>query len=429
MPLAILSGYALANIFSSIIAFLFIIYSFKEKLIKYYKNTFFLIFILFCILIIISSTFSDHFIHSFKTSILYFRYGILAIAIWFCCETFKNFHRYFLFTSLIAFLLVLITGYYEFFNQKDIFGNNVLDSRLTLFTNGKMSIGAFLARFFPIIVALLFLNYKSMKKKNFIKAFFILFFVTTFVLVIMSGERTQVLVIAIPIIIFIFLANSLFYIRLIIAIMSISFAVFVLNFYPSVSDRMIKQTYDHIGFGTGEFYAFSKLHTQYYNNVLIMFQKNPVLGIGPNNFRIECRNSEYFTGTVVYSEEYWNNFENISDDIKKTYCTTHPHNFYIQLLGETGIVGFLFLVLAYIYLIIRLTYHLLYKLGFRNKLFNNYELMLVSYYLAILWPIMPTNNFFNSWMSIFIFLPLGFLISSIYNRKKSIYKNVENKKI
>ena len=35
----------------------------------------------------------------------------------------------------------------------------------------------------------------------------------------------------------------------------------------------------------------------------------------------------------------------------KNGCTTHPHNFYLQLLSETGIFGFLFIILLFIYLV------------------------------------------------------------------------------
>ena len=33
-------------------------------------------------------------------------------------------------------------------------------------------------------------------------------------------------------------------------------------------------------------------------------------------------------------------------------CTTHPHNFYIQLLSETGLVGFFTIFSIFIYLIL-----------------------------------------------------------------------------
>jgi O-antigen ligase len=43
-------------------------------------------------------------------------------------------------------------------------------------------------------------------------------------------------------------------------------------------------------------------------------------------FRIKCKDEKYAVGISP--------------------CLTHPHNFYIQLLAETGIIGFLFLFSA-----------------------------------------------------------------------------------
>ena len=51
-------------------------------------------------------------------------------------------------------------------------------------------------------------------------------------------------------------------------------------------------------------------------------------------FRVICKDEKYATGV--------------------TPCMTHPHNFYIQLLAETGIIGFLFLFSALIYVFLQL---------------------------------------------------------------------------
>ena len=36
-------------------------------------------------------------------------------------------------------------------------------------------------------------------------------------------------------------------------------------------------------------------------------------------------------------------------------CSTHPHNYYLQLLGESGLVVFLFLFLFFLYVFVKLT--------------------------------------------------------------------------
>ena len=60
-----------------------------------------------------------------------------------------------------------------------------------------------------------------------------------------------------------------------------------------------------------------------------MFEYKPIFGHGPKMFRVICKDEKYATGVSP--------------------CMTHPHNFYLQLLAETGIIGFLFLFSALAY--------------------------------------------------------------------------------
>ena len=77
-----------------------------------------------------------------------------------------------------------------------------------------------------------------------------------------------------------------------------------------------------------QFVIFTNAHTQIYNSVISIFiDSNKIIGIGPNNFRNKCG---------LYN---------------KTSCSTHPHNFFFQLLLETGVVGLLVYILIYSYFI------------------------------------------------------------------------------
>jgi O-antigen ligase len=87
----------------------------------------------------------------------------------------------------------------------------------------------------------------------------------------------------------------------------------------------------------------------------------------------------------------------------KNGCNTHPHNFYIQFLAELGAIGFLFLFLFYYYVSSKLyKYFLILKKNIEPKF------ILYAGYVAILFPLIPSGNFFNNYLSLLLMLPLCF---------------------
>ena len=75
-------------------------------------------------------------------------------------------------------------------------------------------------------------------------------------------------------------------------------------------------------------YVFSVEHQNHYTSALRMFKDNIYTGIGPRMFRYVCGYDKY---------KIWEG------------CSTHPHNTYIQLLSETGLFGFIFGILIFLY--------------------------------------------------------------------------------
>jgi O-antigen ligase len=127
----------------------------------------------------------------------------------------------------------------------------------------------------------------------------------------------------------------------------------------------------------------------------------PIFGHGPKMFRKICKDEKYSIG--------------------KSPCMTHPHNFYIQLLAETGIIGFLFLfsILLYIFhTALRQFKSIIFK---QKRPLNDYQVCLLSGILITVWPLSPNGNLFNNWLMIVYSFPIGFYLQSIFSKKK-VYK-------
>jgi O-antigen ligase len=146
-----------------------------------------------------------------------------------------------------------------------------------------------------------------------------------------------------------------------------------------------------------ELKLFSPQHQSHYFGAIKMFIDNPVFGVGPKLFRFFCDDEKY--------------------NIDMYTCSTHPHNTYIQILAEIGIVGFILICIPLIFVFYQLSRKFIHTFVGSKSDISNYQACLLICFLVSLWPFIPTQAFFNNWISIIYFLPVGFYLHSIYTKK------------
>ena len=189
----------------------------------------------------------------------------------------------------------------------------------------------------------------------------------------------------------------------------------VLALFPQVKFRLIDQTLYQLNIiETGEDYkeflvaekttvAIVKeehfIPLKYYlmfETAYKIFKDNFVLGSGIKTFKKLCKNEKY------YIKKNYKAFEGKPDDYYKGYtgvdgCSTHPHNYYLQLLAETGLFSFLIITYCFFY----------YLLNFFKK--NDLPKKIIYLSIVInLFPFLFSGSFFNNFISIMILLPIAF---------------------
>ena len=395
IPLLV-TGPFLPDLVLSLTSIWFIFYTIIYKKFYVYKNNYFLIFLAFCFVCIISSLLSDNIFLSFESSLFYFRIGIFALMISYLIEKNKNILDYFYYFFIITFFILILDGFIQYFYGSNIVGYPIQGARISSFFGDELIMGSYLSRLFPLFFALFIL--RSNKSSIEMLSFYTIL-VLTYIMVFMSGERASFFFINLILFFCIFFMREQKITRLIVLISAISSVLYLVSSDAKYYKRFIQEPVKSFGLeqGSEQKYIFTPEHDSLYRTAWNMFVDRPIIGHGPKLFRKKCSEKKYSVGVKP--------------------CDTHPHNFYIQILAETGILGFLFLFSFFILLISKVVKNAWRVLLKKKSLFSDYQICLISGLLITLWPIVPNGNFFNNYLMVLYSLQIGFFRVSERNNK------------
>ena len=279
---------------------------------------------------------------------------------------------------------------------ESVYGNN----RLNSFFGDEYVFGSYLVR---IIFLFLAVCYKIKFKKIKVEYILLPLLISTYILVFLSGERTAFFLFSIGLIIFFILSNYKFYIKMILFFPVLISLFFLLTFNDSSNERYLNLLLKELGLKKWEKTViknknqkinFLPQHTTYFIVSYNMFKDKKLLGHGNKSFSYKC-------------EEY---------KINTSSCSTHPHNTYIQILAENGIINFSILIFSFLFLLFYIIKNILIKYSNKKNSISNYRILLIISIFITLWPLTQTGSFFNNWLSILYFLPVGFFLHEFKKR-------------
>ena len=384
-PTSLFLGNAVIEITMSAIAILFIAHCTETKNFKWLKTDWVKIAFVFWAYICLRSLWANDPSISLARGAPFIRYVIFACAIAFWLL--KDNTKLILYSAFFAILFFGASAITQYFMGHDFFGTPPVDQksylRLTTYS-GKMYVGIMILMiFFPVAAYLISNNKKAAA----------LYLLIAGSAIFLSGERTALLMLVLGLGILLLtikkLRTQLPYIIIVVSVIITGVAITKAN----VIERQIASTYHDISTLSSNSYGLI------YKSAFELFQSNPVFGIGLRHFQSECLSDNYHPSWLDPAQPH----------LTKAYlCTTHPHNIYLELASETGIIGIiLFLMMISCW----------FKFAWRNR--NQLKKdpakigALINICLKLI-PIAASSSIFIAWPT----TPLWFMVGILYSKSK-----------
>tara|TARA_B100000787_G_scaffold169190_1_gene159684 strand:- start:5366 stop:6595 length:1230 start_codon:yes stop_codon:yes gene_type:complete len=403
IPIALVFSIAISELFLIIIVIFFLIHTIKHKIFFYYKNKLFLFFIFFCIYLILVSLIKNGEVP--RSVLFFFRFGLFALSTWFLLDNNKNLINSILISIFISYSVVMADAIFQYLYGTNIFGANydiLVQSRLSGFFEDELILGSYLSRLSPLIFLQLGLFINKNKTHDVLKSIMMFLFLFMFSSVIFaSGERVSFVYFFISLIFFVIFSKSIKKSLIVIITCAIGFLFISSN----DESRLIKTTVlqiqgsfinsDTEKFKLKNFNQIPVQHLHHWKTTILMAKENIFFGVGPRMFRVECKNPKYSVPNG---------------------CATHPHSIYFQLLGEAGTVGFICILFFFFYIL----KNIIVNFKKDNSFLLKNKTIIASFSLCCLllhfFPGLPNGNFFNNWLNILTFLPMGIFLYSSHSK-------------
>lgn len=406
MPFFLVTGPFLSDFFL-IIMILFLFYlTINKKITELTKYKKFLSFFIFLnVVFIISSLVSNFPLISLKSSVFYFRFYLFSFFIFIIFSLKENLKKFFFYFLLFLFLILIFDCFYQYYFKFNIIGQKLISNRTSSFFGSELVLGGFLFRFLPLLLSLCIFTWKLDNNKIIgnKKKFFLIFTLICLVdlAIIFTGERAAIalaIIFKILILIFIPILRKVFFFNILFIFLTFGFLI-----KNESNLRVIQDTkkYTIINILDKNFRPYTTEHQELFLTAIKMGQDNLLFGVGPNNFRNLCNE-------IKYKED------------RKFSCSTHPHNFYLQLFAEGGILSLLLLTILFCFAIKILIINNGKTKNVKSECkLNEFKMILLGVLCNIL-PISTSGNFFNNWLNINIYISVGFLLLSYSKLKKNI---------
>jgi hypothetical protein len=407
LPISFILGNYIININLLLIIF-FGLLIYQNKLFEIRETKEFIILFLF-FAILLTSSFIEYVFGEQKSdlvkSILFLRFFIFILVVK-CHLQFQNFNYIiFLKVCFFATLIISLDIILQYSSGSNVLGytSGVYNSS---FFKSEAIAGGYIQRFGIFGLLSIPILFQSQKKLR------ILFFTTypmlLTVAIIFSGNRMPLIMFLFSLFLIIFFQNK----RKKISISALLFVVVLSSIIiknvdalnerfnsfragiPNVSQmvREIKNDYNELSIYKGQYfhhtpafknknytkYAFHTGHFQHYVTSSKLFLSDPIIGRGIKSFRNTCYEVFHHPNTT---------------------CSNHPHHFYLEIMNDTGILGFGLIIIFISYLI--LNNFLIYRWNDQKIRFLSYAV--VTLLLTEFFPFRSQGSFFSTSNATFVF--------------------------